>query len=68
LIPFLGGCLVLVVAVYGFVLAYFATKVAHNLSAGKAITVLVLPIAIIIALAFCCVLAFLIPVIMNTRS
>jgi hypothetical protein len=65
LIPFMGPCLVLVTTIYGLVLAYYATKVAHNLSSGRAITVLVLPVVIIIALALCCVLAFVIPTAMN---
>lgn len=67
LIPFMGPCLVLVTTIYGLVLTYYATKVAHNLTSGRAITVLVLPLVIIIALALCCVLAFVIPTAINTN-
>lgn len=53
LIPVLGGCLNLLLAIYSLVLTYFATKVALNLSSGRAITVIVLPVALILLLMIC---------------
>lgn len=53
LAPVIGGCLNLLLAIYSLVLTYFATKVALNLSSGRAITVIVLPIALILLLMIC---------------
>lgn len=53
LVPVLGGCLNLLLVIYSLVLTYFATKVALNLSSGKAIAVLVIPIAVLLLLMIC---------------
>jgi hypothetical protein len=47
IIPFLGGCVGLLIAVYQLVLNYFALKVAHGLTSGKAIAVVLIPVAIL---------------------
>lgn len=53
LVPFLGGCVVAILSIYGLVLTYFATKVAHNLTSGRAIAVILIPIGVAILLALC---------------
>ena len=57
LVPILGGCISLVATIYGFVLTYFATKVAHNLTSGKAIVVVIIPIGILFVLFSCIILS-----------
>lgn len=57
LIPVVGGCIGFLLWIYEIGLAYFATKVEHNLTQGKAIAVILLPIALIILLAICGVVA-----------
>jgi hypothetical protein len=52
-VPFLGGCLGLISAIYSLVLTFYATKVEHNLTSGRAIAVIVIPIVIVIALVVC---------------
>jgi hypothetical protein len=52
-VPFLGGCLALISWIYSLVLTFYATKVEHNLTAGKAIAVIVIPILVLIALFAC---------------
>ncbi len=52
-IPVLGGCVSAALSIYGLVLTYFAIKVEHGLSDGKAIATLLLPLALVIAIAFC---------------
>jgi hypothetical protein len=53
LVPFLGGCVSLILTIYGLVLAYYATKVGHNLTSGKAIAVVIIPIIIVLVLFGC---------------
>jgi hypothetical protein len=53
LVPFLGGCIVFISWIYSLVLTYYATKVGHGLSSGKAITVVVIPIVLAILLFAC---------------
>lgn len=55
LVPVLGGCLGIVIAIYQIVLTYFATRVEHNLSQGRAITVVFIPIILGILLVLCIV-------------
>ncbi len=52
-VPILGGCLGAALSIYGLVLTYFAIKVEHGLSDGKAIATLLLPLALVILIAFC---------------
>jgi hypothetical protein len=53
IIPFLGGCLSLFIAIYQIVLTYFAMKVTHNLSTGSALIVALTPIIIGLLCAVC---------------
>jgi len=53
LVPMLGGCLGLLLSIYSLVLTYFATKVGLNLSSGKAIAVIVIPVAVLLLLMIC---------------
>ncbi|MEM7124861.1 MAG: Yip1 family protein [Chloroflexota bacterium] len=59
LIPFLGGCVSFLLALYSLVLVYFATKTEHQLSQGRSIMVLLIPLIIGILLSACIVLAFI---------
>lgn len=52
-IPMAGGCLAMAFSIYGIILAYFATKVEHNLSSGRALTVVLIPLILLILLIFC---------------
>ena len=54
-IPVLGGCLSLLLAIYQFVLTYFAIKVEYGLSQGKAIVAVVIPLLAGLILAVCLV-------------
>ncbi len=58
LIPFLGGCVAALLGIYGLVLEYFAVKVNYNLASGRAIAVVLIPLAIVVALVFCVALVF----------
>lgn len=53
LVPVLGNCLGLILGIYSIVLTYFATKVGLNLSSGKAIAVIVIPVAVLLVLGIC---------------
>ena len=53
LVPMLGGCLGLLLSIYSLVLTFFATKVGLNLSSGKAIAVIVIPVAVLLLLMIC---------------
>lgn len=46
IIPLLGGCVGLLLAIYQLVLNYFALKVTHGLTSGKASAVVLIPVAI----------------------
>ena len=54
-IPVLGGCLSLILAIYQFVLTYYAVKVEYGLSQGRAIVVVVIPVVAGLALVVCLV-------------
>ena len=58
IVPVLGGCLALVISIYQLVLNYFAIKVAHNLSSGSAIAVVLIPIVVILGCIICFGFAF----------
>lgn len=53
LVPMAGGCLGLFVSLYSLVLTFFATKVGLNLTSGKAIAVIVIPVAVVLLLMIC---------------
>ncbi|MBI3957959.1 MAG: YIP1 family protein [Chloroflexi bacterium] len=52
-IPAIGGCVVFLLSIYSLILYYFAVKVAYQLSSGRAIAVVLIPVAIVIGLALC---------------
>jgi hypothetical protein len=55
-IPIAGGCLAFIIGIYNLVLTYFALKVSHDFTSGKAITTLLIPVLIGILLG-CCIIA-----------
>ncbi|MEZ4707494.1 MAG: Yip1 family protein [Caldilineaceae bacterium] len=57
LVPLLGGCVTFIIALYQVVLTYFATKVEHRLTSGKAIAVALTPI-ILFGAFFLCIAVF----------
>lgn len=57
IIPFLGSCVALLLAIYGYVLSYFAVKANYGLSSGKAIAVVVIPLAVLLLLMACIFIA-----------
>ena len=52
LIP-LAGCVTPLIGIYTLVLSYFAVKVEHQLSSGRAIMVILIPALVLIVLAMC---------------
>lgn len=52
-VPYLGGCVTFFISIYQLVLAYFAIKVSHNLSSGKAIMTILIPILVVFACVIC---------------
>ncbi len=46
IVPFLGGCVSFLLAIYQLVLSYFAIKVSHGLTSGKAVAVVLIPVLI----------------------
>ena len=54
-VPIAGSCLGLSLAIYQFVLAYFAIKVEYGLSQGRAIVAVVAPVLILLVLVGCIV-------------
>jgi hypothetical protein len=56
IIPIAGGCIALLISIYTLVLTYFALKVSHAFTSGKAIATLLIPLLIGILLA-CCIIA-----------
>jgi len=56
--PGIGTCISLLLSVYMYVQRYHATKVAYQLSSGKAIAVVLIPILLLFALGACGVIAF----------
>lgn len=57
-VPFVGGCVGLLLSIYGIILTYFATKVEHGLTQGKAIATVVIPVAILLVLILCATTIF----------
>ncbi|GIV75992.1 MAG: hypothetical protein KatS3mg050_0386 [Litorilinea sp.] len=64
-VPFLGGCLSFLLAIYGIVLAYFATKVNYGLTSGKALVVVLVPV-ILVFLVFICMFLGLAGLLLST--
>jgi hypothetical protein len=56
IIPIAGGCIAILISIYTLVLTYFALKVAHEFTSGKAIATLLIPLLIGILLG-CCIIA-----------
>src|SRR6266480_2703542 len=66
-IPILGGIAVFALSIYGIVLNVFAIMAVHRLSGGKAVGVVLIPIAVLILLAFLCIFAIAAIIIAATR-
>jgi hypothetical protein len=47
------GCLTIFIGIYQLVLTYYSTKVEHNLSSGRALIVVLIPIILVLLLVFC---------------
>ncbi|HAJ37682.1 MAG TPA: hypothetical protein DCL15_18595 [Chloroflexi bacterium] len=52
LVPF-AGCISPLITIYSLVLVYFATKAEHQLSSGRAIWVVLIPVLVVFALLGC---------------
>lgn len=52
LVPF-AGCISPLITIYSLVLVYFATKAEHQLSSGRAIWVVLIPVLVVFALFGC---------------
>jgi len=52
LAPFVG-CVTPLISIYSLVLVYFATKVEHRMSSGRAIWVVLIPVLVVFALVGC---------------
>jgi hypothetical protein len=66
LIPFVG-CITPIISIYQIVLAYFAVKVEHQLTSGKAIIVVLLPLIVVLVL-FGCLFISLFGMIMGLQN
>jgi hypothetical protein len=53
IIPFLGGCVSVLILIYGYVMSYFAIKVNYNLTSGRAIVAILIPLAIVVLFLIC---------------
>jgi len=56
MVPFVG-CITPLISIYSLVLVYFATKTEHQMSSGRAIWVVLIPVLFVIGLAFCFIFA-----------
>jgi len=56
LVPFVG-CITPFVSLYSLVLVYFATKAEHQMSSGRAIWVVLIPVLAVIGLMMCLILS-----------
>lgn len=52
-VPVVGACVGVLVSVYSVVLLFFATKVNYNLSAGRTVVAIILPLILIFVVALC---------------
>lgn len=57
IVPVLGGCVVFLVSIYSYVLAYYAVRVNYDLTSGRAIAVVLIPFALLVLLMLCVGLA-----------
>lgn len=55
MVPFVG-CITPLISLYSLVLVYFATKTEHQMSSGRAIWVVLLPVLVAIGLMMCLIL------------
>jgi hypothetical protein len=53
IIPFLGGCVSFLIFIYSYVEGYFAVKANYGLSSGRALAVILIPLALLIILGIC---------------
>jgi hypothetical protein len=67
-IPFFGGIAGFALSIYGIVLNVFAIMAVHRLSGGKAAGVVLIPIAVLILLAFLCAFIIAAIIIAATRT
>jgi hypothetical protein len=67
-IPILGGIAGIALSIYGIVLNVFAIMAVHRLSGGKAAGVVLIPIAVLILLAFLCAFAIAAILIAASRT
>lgn len=58
LIPFIGPFIAIFVSIYQLVLSYFAIKVSHRLTSGRAVMVVLLPVLIGFICACCTIFFF----------
>ena len=54
-IPFLGGCVALIIGIYGYVLSFFAVKANYGLTSGRALAVVLIPLVLVSVLMICAV-------------
>jgi Na+/proline symporter len=47
------GCVSIFIGIYQIVLTYYSTKVEHNLTSGRALIVVLLPLLVVLLLVFC---------------
>jgi hypothetical protein len=47
------GCISIFISIYQLVLTYYSTKVEHQLTSGKALIVVLLPVILVLLLVFC---------------
>jgi hypothetical protein len=59
IIPFLGGCVALLIGIYTYVEAYYAVKVNYGLTSGRALAVILIPLALLILILFCFVIVII---------
>jgi hypothetical protein len=63
IVPILGGCVSSIIGIYQLVLSYYAIKVAHQLTSGKAIGVVLIPVLIAFLCVGCSIAALLLGVL-----
>jgi hypothetical protein len=52
-IPVLGGCVSFLIVIYTYVLSFFAVKANYGLTSGRAVAVILIPLALLFVLAIC---------------
>jgi hypothetical protein len=53
IIPFLGGCVAFLLTIYAYVETYFAVRANYGLPNGRALAVVLIPVALIFLIFFC---------------